>query len=118
MALNAAEPAQCQQQLVANVVSEMCLLPGAAFHHDQYTLRVGQDFIFSLVDDFVEKVNLQHTIPAAATLELPLSRQDHLSVNIHGGCAPESKDGIEVARVCNFFWGKYQVVKNVRFDFK
>lgn len=28
------------------------------------------------------------------------------------------KDGAEVARVCNFYWGKYQVVKDVRFEFK
>jgi hypothetical protein len=40
------------------------------------------------------------------------------SVTIQGGCVPESKDGAEVARICNFFWGKYQVVKDVRFEFK
>jgi hypothetical protein len=114
----AAEPPQCKQQIVEKSSIEMCLLSGAAFQHDLYTLKADKVLIFALVDDYSEKVELEHTIPDGLTIEFPLSKQDEKTTKIRGGCIPESKDGAEVARVCNFYWGKYQVVKDVRFEFK
>ena len=114
----AAEPPQCKQQTVANSVIEMCLLPGAAFQHDLYTMKADKVPIFMLVDDYSEKVELEHTIPPGMTIEFPLSKQGGNPVKITGGCVPESKDEVEVARLCNFYWGKLHVVDNVRFEFK
>ncbi|MGE5491498.1 MAG: hypothetical protein ACM31P_09470 [Actinomycetota bacterium] len=116
--VQAAEPPQCKQQTIEKSVIEMCLLPGAAFQHDLYTLKADKVMIFALVDDYSENVQLEHVIPEGISMEFPLSKQGEKSVTIKGGCVPESKDGAEVARVCNFFWGKHQVVKNVRFEFK
>ena len=113
----AAEPPQCKAQTVESSVVEMCLHPGAALQHDMYVLKVDKVMIFALADDYAEKVELQHTIPDGLTIEFPLSKQGEKTVTIKGGCVPVSKDGAEVARVCNFSWGKYQVVKDVRFDF-
>jgi len=115
---HAAEPPQCKQQTVEKSVVEMCLLPGANFQHDTYILKADGVLIFALADDYAENVQLEHTIPEGLTLEFQLSKQGKKSVTIKGGCVPESKDGAEVARVCNFFWGKYQIVKDVRFEFK
>ena len=114
----AAEPPQCKQQAVEKSVIEMCLLPGAAFQHDLYTLKADKVLIFALVDDYSEKVELEHAIPEGLAIEFPLSKQGEKVVKIRGGCVPESKDGAEVARLCNFYWGKYQVVKDIRFEFK
>lgn len=113
----AAEPLRCERQTVERSVAEMCLHPGAAFQHDLYTLKVDRVLIFALVDDFAEQVELQHTIPEGLAIEFPLSKQEGKTVAIKGGCVPVSKDGAEVARVCNFSWGKFQVVRDVRFDF-
>jgi hypothetical protein len=113
-----AEPPQCKKQTVEKTVFEMCLLPGAAFQHDLYTLKADKVLIFSLVDDYAESVQLEHKIPEGPAIEFPLSRQDGNPVRITGGCLPESKDGAEVARVCNFRWGQIDVVKDVRFEFK
>lgn len=115
--VQAAESPQCRQQTVENSVIEMCLLPGAAFQHDLYTLKADKVMIFALVDDYAENVQLEHVIPEGLTIEFPLSKQGGESVMIKGGCVPESKDGAEVARVCNFHWGKYHIVKDVRFEF-
>lgn len=82
-----------------------------------YTLKADKVLIAAFVDDYVEKVELTHTIPEGLTIELPLSKQGEKVVKISGGCLPESKDGAEVARVCNFFWGKHQIVKDIRFQF-
>ncbi len=117
-AANAAEPPQCKQQTIEKSVVEMCLLPGAAFQHDLYTLKADKVLVFALVDDYSENVMLEHTIPEGLSIEFPLSKQGEKTVKIHGGCVPESKDGAEVARVCNFFWGKFHIVKDVRFEFK
>lgn len=114
----AAEPPQCKQETVEKSVIEMCLLPGAAFQHDLYTLKVDKVLIFALVDDYSENVQLEHVIPEGPAIEFALSRQGEKSVTIKGGCVPESKDGAEVARVCNFYWGKHQIVKDARFEFK
>jgi hypothetical protein len=114
----AAEPQQCKVQKAENVSFEICLQPGASFQHDIYTLKADRVLLFALVDDFSEKVELEHTIPAGITIEFPLSKQGAPTVKISGGCVPESKDGAEVARTCNFFWGKYQVIKDARFEFE
>lgn len=113
----AAATQQCKQQTVEKSVVEICLNPGAAFQHDAYTLKADNVPVFTLVDDYVEKVELEHTIPEGMTIELPLSKQGEKVARIKGGCVPESKDGAEVARVCNFSWGRYQIVKDVRFEF-
>ncbi|MBC7376399.1 MAG: hypothetical protein H7346_03060 [Burkholderiaceae bacterium] len=62
---------------------------------------------------------LQHTVPAGASIEFPLSRRAGVGnvTQIKGGCAPVSKDGVEVARLCNFQWGDVQIIKDVRFEF-
>lgn len=96
----------------------MCLLPGAIFQHDLYTLKADKVLIFALVDDYSENVELEHTIPEGLAIEFALSKQGEKTTKIRGGCVPESNDGAEVAKVCNFYWGKYQVVKDARFEFK
>jgi hypothetical protein len=108
----------CRLEKVQGVDIEMCLTRGDHFQHDLYTLKADKVVIFSLADDFVEKVSLEHTIPDGPTIEFPLSRQGEKIVKISGGCTPVSKDQMEIARVCNFFWGKYPVVKDVRFEFE
>ncbi|WP_343637660.1 hypothetical protein [Roseateles sp.] len=107
---------QCQSSTIENSKVEMCMYPGASFQHDTYVLRVDRMTIFALVDDFADQVELTHTVPEGPALELPLSRGEKV-VKLVGGCVPESKDGAEVARVCNFRWGRHEVVKNVRFTF-
>lgn len=114
----ASEPAQCQSQTAEKTVFEMCLLPGAAFQHDLYTLKADKVLIAALVDDYAESVQLEHKVLDGPTIEFPLSRQGANPVSIVGGCVPESKDLVEVARVCNFRWGKVQIIKDVRFEFK
>jgi hypothetical protein len=107
LGIQAAEPPQCKQQTVEKSIIEMCLLPGADFQHDTYMLKTDKVIVFALADDYAENVQLEHTIPEGLTIEFPLSKQGQKSITIKGGCVPESKDGAEVARVCNFFWGKY-----------
>lgn len=117
-AVFAVEPPQCKQQTVEKSVIEMCMLPGAAFQHDLYTLKVDKVLIFALVDDYAEKIEMEHVIPEGPAIEFPLSLQGEKTIRIWGGCIPESKDGAEIARQCNFHWGKHHIVKNVRFEFK
>jgi hypothetical protein len=114
----AAEPPECKQQKIEGTVIEMCLLRGAAFQHDLYTMKADKTLIFALVDDFSEKVELTHEVPPGPGIEFALSKQGESSSRITGGCVPQSKDGMEVARLCNFTWGKVQVVKDIRFEFK
>ncbi len=114
----ASEPARCQTQTAEKIVFEMCLLPGAAFQHDLYTLKADKVLLAALVDDYAESVQLEHKVPDGPSIEFALSRQGSNPVSIVGGCVPESKDGAEVARVCNFRWGKVQIIKDVRFEFK
>lgn len=117
MAAISAQPSECKQQTVEGSVIEMCLLRGAAFQHDLYTMKADKTLFFSLVDDYSEKVELEHAIPPGPGVEFPLSRLGAPLVKITGGCVPQSKDGVEVARLCNFYWGKFQVVKDVRSEF-
>ena len=109
---------ECRSQQVEKSRVDICLARGAAFQHDTYMLRVDGALIFALTDDYAEQVELTHTVPEGLTIEYPLSKQGEKVVKITGGCLPESKDGAEVARVCNFRWGKHQVVKDQRFEFQ
>ena len=117
LAVSAQAAPQCKQQTVDKSVVEICMVPGAAFQHDLYTLKANNVLVFALIDDYVEQVELTHTIPEGPAIELPLSQQGEKRVQIKGGCLPESKDGAEVGRVCNFSWGRHQIVKDVRFTF-
>lgn len=114
----ASEPAQCRTQTAEKIAFEICLLPGAAFQHDLYTLKADKVLLAALVDDYAESVQLEHKVPDGPSIEFPLSRQGGNPVVIAGGCVPESKDGLEVARICNFRWGKVQIIKDIRFEFK
>jgi hypothetical protein len=113
-----AEVPDCRQQKVEQSIVEICLHPGSPFQHDVYTLKLDKKLIFALVDDYVESISLEHTIPEGPAIEFPLSQQGVTSVKITGGCLPESKDGAEVARVCNIHWGRFHVVKDIRFEFE
>ncbi|CAJ0894314.1 hypothetical protein [Ralstonia flatus] len=113
----AAESPRCQSQTAENITFEMCLVPNGAFQHDLYTLKADKVLIVALVDDYAESVRLEHKVPEGLSIEFPLSKQGGNPVRITGGCVPESKDGAEVARVCNFHWGNVQVIKDVRFEF-
>lgn len=48
---------------------EMCLLPGAAFQHDMYTLKADKTLVFALVDDYSEKVELEQAISTGVPFE-------------------------------------------------
>ena len=111
------QKSECRSERVETSRIEICLIRGAAFQHDLYELHADGALIFSLTDDYVEKVELQHTVPEGVSIEYPLSKQTEKVVKISGGCLPEVKNGLEIARVCNFHWGKHYVVKNQRFEF-
>jgi hypothetical protein len=108
--------AECKGEKIENSNIEMCLIRGESFQHDIYRLTADKVVIFALADDYVENVTLEHTIPDGLSIEFPLSKQGEKKVKITGGCTPVSENETEVARVCNFYWGKYQVVKDVRFE--
>lgn len=110
--------AECKNERIENSTIEMCIIRGTSFQHDLYRLTADKVVIFSIADDYVENVVLEHTIPDGLSIEFPLSKQGEKKIKISGGCVPVSENEIEVARICNFFWGKFQVVKDVRFDFK
>jgi len=113
---------ECKQQLIEKSATEMCLVRGSDFQHDVYMLKVDQALVFALADDFAENVALEHTVPDGPAIEFPLSRQAGKLVRITGGCKPVVKQTgntkVEIARTCNFSWGKHQVVKDLRFDFE
>jgi hypothetical protein len=113
---------ECKQQQVEQSAVEMCLVRGTDFIHDVYMLKVDQALVFALADDFADNIVLEHTILEGPALEFPLSRQGSKVVRITGGCKPvvkqQGKSNVEVARTCSFSWGKYQVVKDVRFEFE
>ena len=110
--------AECKGEKIENSNIEMCVIRGELFQHDIYRLTADKIVIFALADDYVENVTLEHTIPDGLAIEFPLSKQGEKKVKIMGGCIPVNENETEVARVCNFYWGKYQVVKDVRFEFK
>lgn len=113
----AAANEDCRAQKINSSKIEMCLKRGGNFQHDTYILKADNAVIFALTDDYAEDVQLVHTIPPGPAIEYPLSLQGAPAIKISGGCVPVSKDGAEVARVCNFSWGAQQVVKDVRFAF-
>lgn len=117
-ALAAESTSDCKNQIIESNIVTMCLHKGGAFQHDRYSLSLNNNLIFYVVDDYVESIRLVHTVPEGPSIEFSLSRQEgHPTVDITGGCLPVSKDQIEVARKCNFSWGKHQVIKNVWFEF-
>ena len=52
----AAPTQQCRHKKVEQSDIEICLVPGAAFQHDMYTLKADKILIAAFVDDYVEKV--------------------------------------------------------------
>lgn len=108
----------CRIQVVDKDILSMCLHKGDPFQHDYYSLSLNHQLIFHLVDDYVERIELEHVVPSGPSLEFSLSRRSSLQrVKILGGCAPVSKNDLEIARKCDFTWGPFQVVRNVWFDF-
>lgn len=116
-AAQAASKPQCQSQVVQGSKIELCMNPGSGMQHDTYVLRADSVLIFALVDDYVEKVTLEHRIPEGLTIEFPLSKQGTPTVTLSGGCVPVSQGGAEVARVCNFTWGQHKIITDWRFEF-
>lgn len=109
---------ECRQQSGDGYVALMCLTRGGIGGHDMYSLVLDDELIFTLTDDFSDDVRLKHTIPPGPVIEHPLSlKAGSKIVEIVGGCVPVSKNNMEVARVCNFTFGKEQIVKDVHFEF-
>lgn len=108
----------CRHQVVDKNIVSICHRPAGLFQHYHFTLSLNDQLIFALVDDYVEKVELEHIIPEGPALEFPLSKQPGLKrVKISGGCVPISEQQTEVGRKCDFSWGKLQAIRNVWFDF-
>jgi hypothetical protein len=120
---HAAEPT-CKTQAIGNHGAKLCVA-GGSFQHDYYTLWVDGAQIFTLPDDYVEKISLTHTIPADAAIEFALSKQGTPQVTIVGGCVPESETqttssgstAVETGRICSFTWGNEVIVKDLHFSF-
>lgn len=107
---------KCQERTVSGHHARMCMYDPGMFKHWTFSLEVDGETIFSLIDDYSEKVSLTHTIPDGPALELPLSRQGPATVSITGGCVPVMSDhGAEVARQCDFTWGTLKIIDSVRF---
>ncbi|MDF3823063.1 tetratricopeptide repeat protein [Leptospira sp. 96542] len=108
----------CRHQVVDKDIVSICHRPAGLFQHYHFTLSLNDQLIFALVDDYVEKVELEHIIPEGPALEFTLSKQPGLKrVKISGGCVPISEQQTEVGRKCDFSWGKLQAIRNVGFDF-
>ena len=108
----------CRIQIVDKDILTMCLHKGDPFQHDHYSLSLNHQLIFHLVDDYVERIELEHIVPTGPSLEFSLSRRaSSQRVKILGGCVPVSKNNLEIARKCDFTWGPFQAVRNVWFDF-
>lgn len=120
---HAAEP-ECQTQINGEHTSKLCVTQ-KPFQHDYYTFWVDGMLIFTLPDDYIENITLQHKIPEDAAIEFPLSQQGTSTVTISGGCLPISEKreldgkmiGIEVARSCSFKWGNVTVLKDLHVRF-
>jgi hypothetical protein len=111
----AQETQQCYKQEIDSHKSVICLHDPGLFHHWLFSLTVDGQLIFNVVDDFVEQVNLTHSIPPGLTMELPLSQGKSGEISLVGGCVPEVEKEIEIARVCNFSWGNVKIIDNIRF---
>ena len=112
---------KCATQTLNEHTSELCVT-SVPFQHDYYTLKVDRALIFILPDDYVENIDLTHTLPEDAALEFPLSRQGTSTVKIVGGCIPLSEKqelngklvGVEVGRKCSFKWGNVDILKDMQ----
>lgn len=111
----AKEARQCSSQVVDGHKSTICLHDPGMFQHWIFFLVVDGQLILNVVDDFAEDVKLKHTIPPGLALELPLNKGKKGQVELVGGCLPESKGDVEIARVCNFRWGGVKIIDDVRF---
>lgn len=111
----AQETQQCYTQEIDSHKSVICLHDPGLFRHWLFSLTVDGQLILNIVDDFVEKVNLTHSIPSGLTMELPLSQGKSGDISLVGGCVPESEKEKEVVRVCNFSWGNAKIIDNIRF---
>ncbi len=107
----------CQEQTAQGHTARLCLTNPGMFKHYQFTLAVDGEHIFTLVDDYVETVTLTHHVPQGPALEMPLSKQGVKEVAISGGCKPvlNAAGDTEIARLCNFKWGKVDIVRDVTF---
>lgn len=107
---------KCEERTVSGHHARMCMYNPGMFRHWTFSLEVDGETIFSLIDDYSEKVSLTHVVPDGPALELSLSRQGGKTVSITGGCVPVLGDrGTEVARQCDFSWGNVKIVDAVRF---
>ena len=118
LALPAAASAEtkCEERTVSGHHAKMCMYDPGMFKHWTFSLEVDGETIFSLIDDYSEKISLTHTIPDGPALELSLSKQGSKVVSITGGCVPvTSGRGTEIARQCDFTWGAVKIIDAVRF---
>ncbi len=106
----------CREQTAEGHKAQLCMRDPGMFRHFQFTLTVDGEHIFTLVDDYVETISLTHKIPQGPALEMPLSKQGANETTLSGGCKPVVKGDAEIARLCNFRWGKVEVIKDIRFD--
>jgi tetratricopeptide (TPR) repeat protein len=111
--------ADCRQQVVEKDILTICHQSSGPFQHYHFSLSLNNQLIFLLVDDYVEKVELEHVVPEGPAIEFSLSKQAGTKrVKISGGCVPLiSQDQTELARKCDFSWGKERIIRNVWFDF-
>jgi hypothetical protein len=87
----AVEASRCQQSSIEKSVIEICLLPGAVFQHDVYTLKVDKVLLFSIVDDFVERVELLHTVPEGPSIEFPSRSKAKRRQRFPAAACPKAK---------------------------
>jgi hypothetical protein len=112
----AAAKTKCEERTVSGYHAKMCMHNPGMFKHWIFSLEVDGEAIFSLIDDYSEKVSLTHTVPDGPALELPLSKQGTTAVSITGGCVPiSSAKGTEIARQCDFKWGSVKIIDAVKF---
>lgn len=110
---------KCQEQVVDGHKSKICFNNPGMFMHWQFSLEVDGEHIFTLIDDFVEQISLTHRMPEGLAIEMPLSaKQGTKTVTISGGCVSvfSPKGQTEIARKCNFMWGKTPVIKEAVFE--
>jgi hypothetical protein len=107
----------CKVSKADGHTAEMCFDNPGLFKHWHYTLRVDDELIFVLVEDYAENFKLTHTVPAGPAVELPLSAQGMKEVTISGGCVNKlTSDGTVEKTVCNISWGSKQIIKAMEFS--